>query len=90
MNEFKDKFSYNFKTAISTGEGRNVTGNADAGVTGKVELLPGAFSRDGTYFEGDIVREKKPKLMLSGAFQQNNHAKRTQGQWVMIYLKPAL
>jgi hypothetical protein len=28
----------------------------------------------------DIVREKKPKLMLSGAFQQNNHAKRTQGQ----------
>jgi hypothetical protein len=43
MNEFKDKFSYNFKTAISTGEGRNVTGNADAGVTGKVELLPGAF-----------------------------------------------
>jgi phosphate-selective porin OprO/OprP len=83
MNEFKDKFSYNLKTAISTGEGRNITGNADAGVavTGKVELLPfGAFSKDGTYFEGDIVREKKPKLMLSGAFQQNNHAKRTQGQ----------
>jgi hypothetical protein len=89
MNEFKDKFSYNFKTAISTGEGRNVTGNADAGVaiTGKVELLP--FESDGTYFEGDIVREK-PKLMLSGAFQQNNHAKRTQGHWVMIYSKPAL
>ncbi|RTY73188.1 porin [Flavobacterium sp. LS1R10] len=83
MNEFRDKFSYNFKTAISTGEGRNITGNTDEGValTGKVELLPfGAFSRDGTYFEGDIVREKKPKLMLSGAFQQNNHAKRTQGQ----------
>jgi phosphate-selective porin OprO/OprP len=83
MNEFKDKFSYNLKTAISTGEGRNITGNADAGVavTGKIELLPfGSFSKDGTYFEGDVVREKKPKLMLSGAFQQNNHAKRTQGQ----------
>lgn len=83
MNEFQDKFSYNFKTAISTGEGRNITGNADADIalTGKIELLPfGAFSRDGTYFEGDIVREKKPKLMLSAAFQQNNHAKRTQGQ----------
>ncbi|MFV8370677.1 porin [Flavobacterium sp. LB2R40] len=83
MNEFKDKFSYNFKTAISTGEGRNITGNADLGValTGKVELLPfGAFAKDGTYFEGDIVREQKLKLMLSGAFQQNNHAKRTQGQ----------
>lgn len=83
INEFRDKFSYNFKTAISSGEGRNITGNADVGVavTGKVELLPfGAFARDGTYFEGDLVREKKPKLLLSGAFQQNNDAKRTQGQ----------
>ena len=83
MNEFKDSFSYNFKTAVSTGEGRNITGNADAGIaiTGKVELLPfGAFTKDGTYFEGDIVREQKPKLLLSGAFQQNNRAKRTQGQ----------
>ncbi|HLP63068.1 porin [Flavobacterium sp.] len=83
MNEFKDKFSYNLKAAFSTGEGRNVTGKADNGVavTGKVELLPfGAFAKDGTYFEGDVIREKKPKLMLSGAFQQNNHARRTQGQ----------
>jgi phosphate-selective porin OprO and OprP len=83
MNEFKDKFSYNLKAAVSTGEGRNVTGKADNGVavTGKVELLPfGAFTKDGTYFEGDIMREKKPKLMLSGAFQQNNHARRTGGQ----------
>jgi hypothetical protein len=83
LNEFKDAFSYNFKTAISTGEGRNITGNADSGIalTGKVELLPfGAFAKDGAYFEGDIIREKKPKLLLSGAFQQNNRAKRTQGQ----------
>ncbi len=83
MNEFKDKFSYNLKAAVSTGEGRNVTGKADDGVavTGKLELMPfGAFAKDGTYFEGDIVREQKPKLMLSGAFQQNNHARRTQGQ----------
>ncbi|KAB1157543.1 porin [Flavobacterium luteum] len=83
MNEFKNKFSYNFKAALSTGEGRNVTGKADDGVavTGKIELLPlGAFEKDGTYFEGDIIREKTPKLMFSGAFQQNNQAKRTQGQ----------
>jgi len=83
MNEFKNKFSYNIKAALSTGEGRNVTGKADDGiaVTGKVELFPfGAFTKDGTYFEGDVIREKKPKLMLSGAFQQNNHARRTQGQ----------
>lgn len=83
INEYMDKFSYNFKTAVSTGEGRNSTDNPDDGiaVTGKVELFPfGAFSKDGTNFEGDIVREKKPKLMISGAFQQNNHARRTQGQ----------
>lgn len=83
MNEFEDSFSFNFKAAVSTGEGRNVTDKPDDGVaiTGKAELFPfGAFSRDGTYFEGDIVREKKPKFMISGAFQQNNNGLRTQGQ----------
>lgn len=83
LNEFKDKFSYNFKGAVSTGEGRNVTGNADDGValTAKAELFPlGAFTKDGTYFEGDLMREKTPKLMFSGAFQQNNQARRTGGQ----------
>jgi phosphate-selective porin OprO and OprP len=83
LNEFKDKFSYNFKAALSSGEGRNSTEKPDNGIaaTGKIELFPfGAFTKDGTYFEGDVVREKKPKLMFSGAFQQNNHARRTQGQ----------
>lgn len=83
MNEFQDKFSFNFKTAVTGGEGRNQSGKGDDGVafTGKIELLPlGAFTKDGTQFEGDILREKKPKLMFSGAFQQNNHAQRTQGQ----------
>ncbi len=83
MNEFKEKFSYNFKAAFTTGEGRNSTEKADDGIaaTGKIELMPlGAFTKDGTYFEGDVVREKKPKLLISGAFQQNNHARRTQGQ----------
>lgn len=83
LNESPGKFSYNFKTALSGGEGRNQTGKADDGVafTGKIELMPfGAFEKDGIYFEGDIQREKKPKLLLSGAFQQNNHARRTQGE----------
>lgn len=83
LNEFKDSFSYNFKGAVSTGEGRNVTSRPDAGVavTGKIELMPlGAFTKDGTYFEGDLIREAKPKLLFSGAFQQNNQAKRAQGQ----------
>ncbi len=83
MNEYMDKFSYNFKGAISTGEGRNSTEKADNGLayTGKVELFPfGAFTKDGTYFEGDLMREKKPKLMLSGVYQYNDMARRTGGQ----------
>lgn len=83
LNEFKDKFSYNFKAAITTGEGRNDTGNSDTGLayTGKVELFPlGPFKNNGSFFEGDIAREEKPKLMLSGAYSFNNKANKTQGQ----------
>ncbi|MGL5112774.1 MAG: porin [Flavobacterium sp.] len=83
IHEYENHFSYNLKGAISTGEGRNVTNKVDQGIalTGKVELFPfGSFLKDGTTFEGDLMREKKPKLMLSGAFQQNNNGQRTQGQ----------
>lgn len=82
-NEFEDKFSYNFRTAISMGEGRNWTDNNDTGLalTGKAEIYPfGAFKKTGAYFEGDLMREEKPKLMLSGAYSQNNQAKRERGQ----------
>jgi len=83
LNEHLDKFSYNFKTAVSMGEGRNSTEDPDNGLayTGKVELFPlGAFTKDGSYFEGDIVREQTPKLLLSGAYQYNNKGRRTMGQ----------
>jgi len=83
QNERIDKFSYNFRGAISTGEGRNSTDKPDNGLayTGKVELYPlGAFTKDGAYFEGDLMREAKPKVMLSGAYQFNNKARRTGGQ----------
>ena len=83
LKEKKDNFSYNIKTAISTGEGRNWTKTSDDGValTGKIELFPfGSFKNNGIYFEGDILREEKPKLLLSGVFHQNNRAVRTQGQ----------
>lgn len=82
-NEFEDKFSYNFRTAISMGDGRNWTDNEDTGIalTGKAEIYPfGAFKKTGAYFEGDLMREAKPKLMLSGAYHQNNLAKRERGQ----------
>jgi len=83
LNEFTDRFSYNFKAAITTGEGRNDTGNSDTGLayTGKVELFPlGPFKNNGSFFEGDIAREEKPKLMISGAYSFNNKATKVQGQ----------
>jgi hypothetical protein len=79
----KDKFSYNIKGAFSNGEGRNFADEPDNGIalTGKVELLPfGIFEKDGANFEGDLVREQNPKLYIAGAFNQNNAARRTQGQ----------
>ncbi|SDH79905.1 porin [Winogradskyella thalassocola] len=82
LNELQDKFSYNVKTAISTGEGRNWTKEPDNGLafTGRLELFPfGAFKSNGTLFEGDIKREESPKLMLSGVYHYNNNARRTRG-----------
>ncbi|MFN3640422.1 MAG: porin, partial [Flavobacterium sp.] len=83
LNEKENTFSYNFKTAATTGNGRNFTDNNDNGfaLTSKIELFPlGLFANDGTNFEGDIVRESTPKLMLSGAFHRNVKARQTQGQ----------
>lgn len=91
LQESPEKFSYNVKTAISKGDGRNWTQTSDDGValTGKVEVFPfGSFTKNGIYFEGDLVREKKPKLMLSGVFQQNNRAVRTNGQLGELLFEP--
>jgi hypothetical protein len=72
------------------GEGRNWTTNDSnsnlkdnngLSYTGKIELLPfGTFKKDGHYFEGDILREPKPKLMVSGAYNYNQKARKTLGQ----------
>lgn len=81
--ENKDHFAYSLKGAISKGEGRNYVKTSDDGIalTGKVELFPlGSFTKNGSNFEADLMREKSPKLMLSGAFSQNNNALRSQGQ----------
>ncbi len=82
LNEYNDKLSYNIKTAITTGEGRNWTQNPDNGLafTGKFELFPfGTFKNDGTLYEGDIKREEQPRLMLSGVYHYNQKARQTQG-----------
>jgi phosphate-selective porin OprO and OprP len=83
LNEKNEQFSYNLKSAISTGNGRNVTKSPDDGfaLTGRIELFPmGAFAKDGTTFEGDIAREQKPKLLLAGTFHRNVKARQSQGQ----------
>lgn len=83
LNERKDRFSYNVKSAISMGEGRAATNNKDANLayTGKVELYPlGTFTRGGDYFEGDLMREESPRIMVSGAYSLNNNAKQSKGQ----------
>ncbi len=82
INEKKDLFSWNVKSAISTGDGRNYTKSPDNGLayTSKLEILPfGKFGKDGVYFEGDQYRESSPKLMLSAAYHYNHKAKRQAG-----------
>jgi len=78
----KNKFSYNIKTAVSTGNGRNFSGkDNNVALTGKLELLPfGTFKKGGDYFEGDIQREEKPKVMISGVFHKNFDANAARGQ----------
>jgi hypothetical protein len=76
-------FSYALKGAITKGEGRNWVKTQDDGIalSGKVELFPlGAFTKNGSNFEADLMREKTLKWMISGAFSQNNNALRSQGQ----------
>lgn len=76
------KLPFNAKAAISTGEGRPAQ-STDGGLayTGRLEFLPlGQFTNGGDYSEGDIEREKKPKLSLGGGFSYNDKTIREGGQ----------
>jgi phosphate-selective porin OprO and OprP len=70
------------KGAISTGEGRNITsGDNGLAYTGRLEFLPfGAFTNNGDYFEGDLVREKKHKISMAIWYSHNEDAVRESGQ----------
>jgi phosphate-selective porin OprO and OprP len=70
------------KIAVSSGEGRNSTSsNTGLAYTGRLEILPlGAFTDGGDYFEGDILREEKPKISLAGGYQLNDLAVKSGGQ----------
>lgn len=83
LNEIADEFSYNIRAAISTGNGRNWTKNPDTNLsyTARLELFPlGSFRNGGTMFEGDLMREETPKLLLAGTIHQNQGAQRSRGQ----------
>ncbi len=91
LNNNPDRFGYEIKTAISTGEGRNWTQTSDnkMAYTGRVELYPlGNFTKGGAYFEGDLMREPTPKLMLSGTYHFNHGALRAQGQQGNLLFEP--
>jgi phosphate-selective porin OprO and OprP len=76
------RLHYIVKTAVSTGDGRNVTTtNTGLAYTGRFELLPlGKFANNGDYFEGDLEREESLKLSLAGGLSINERARRTGGQ----------
>lgn len=83
LRERSDVFSYNVKTALSTGNGRNWTQNPGTGLayTGRLELFPlGAFTAGGSQFEGDLMREDSPKVLLAGTYHYNDDAQRARGQ----------
>ena len=69
------------KLAISQGEGRNVTEGNEGGLqyTGRVEFLPfGKFASKGDYFQGDLKREARPKLMVGLTYDFNQDAVKTR------------
>ncbi|MGV3539291.1 MAG: porin [Rufibacter sp.] len=71
------------QAALSNGDGRNASPvkGSGAAYTGRVEVLPfGEFTLDGDYFEGDWVREPKPKLALGFGLSENDNAYRAGGQ----------
>ncbi len=81
-NNNPDGLHYVLRGSVSTGEGRNIS-SSDRGLayTGRVELLPfGAFTNGGDYFEGDLVREAKPKLSIGTTLSTNQNTLRTGGQ----------
>jgi phosphate-selective porin OprO/OprP len=88
----KNQFGFILKGAITSGEGRNWIESEGSyfAYTGRMELYPfGDFSKNGAYFEGDIMHEKKPKLMIGLGGSFNDNALRANGQLGELLYKPA-
>ncbi|MES2679368.1 MAG: porin [Bacteroidota bacterium] len=80
--ELSENFLVIPKVAVTSGEGRNsLSSNSGLAYTARLELLPlGAFTDGGDFFEGDVLREKKPKISLAGGYELNDLAVRSGGQ----------
>ena len=76
------KSVYQFKGAISSGEGRNPSvGDRGLSYTGRMEVLPfGKFTNGGYYSEGDLELEARPKLSLGASYNYNESGSRSRGQ----------
>lgn len=76
------KSVYQFKGAISSGEGRNPSvGDRGLSYTGRMEVLPfGKFTNGGDYSEGDLELEARPKLSLGASYNYNESGSRSRGQ----------
>ena len=77
----------NLKSALTSGDGRNAIpersspSNKGLAYTGRIEFLPfGKFTGNNDYIEGDLAREKAPKLSLATTYSFNDHAVRVAGQ----------
>ena len=73
----------NLRGAVSSGDGRYAPqmDGANFAYTGRVEILPfGRFKNGGDYFEGDLIREKSPKLSIGGSYSHNEKSTRSRGQ----------
>ncbi|MCH8516997.1 MAG: OprO/OprP family phosphate-selective porin [Cyclobacteriaceae bacterium] len=79
-----------FRSAISSGDGRNIINTNDGlAYTGRIEVLPfGLFERFGDYFEGDLIRESKPKLSAGFTYSLNQQTLRTGGQIGLPLFEP--
>ena len=79
------------RAALSSGKGRNWRGFENYGLcyTGRLEWYPlGDFTNNGVFFEGDLQREPKPKIMVGGTYSFNDNAIRTNGQLGPLLMEP--
>jgi hypothetical protein len=76
------KAVFQFKGAITAGEGRNPSvGDQGLSYTGRIEILPfGKFTNGGDYSEGDLELEPRPKLSLGASYNFNESGARARGQ----------